>query len=101
MKPDGGDIRFSIDDRGLVILDHGVVLDIDTTSTMIFVKIPSIPAGTNVSIYMFFGNPSATTPSTTITSNISKFVTIILVCQFHTRGGSFWFLLCFCLVGLV
>lgn len=58
MEPDGSDIRFSADgccDPLCYYIESGI----NTASTEIWVRVPSIPAGTTTEIFMFFGNPGA------------------------------------------
>lgn len=58
MRPDGGDIRFTDSDETTQI-HYWIESGVNTDSTKIWVKVPSIPAGTNA-IYVHYGNPSAT-----------------------------------------
>src|SRR3989304_6688201 len=60
MKTDGGDIRFAEDVDGAFLLNYWIESDINTLSTKVWVTVPSIPASDSVTIYMFYGNPSAT-----------------------------------------
>jgi hypothetical protein len=62
MRSDGGDIRFT-DSDGATLLSYWIEPGtVNTASTKIWVKVPSIPAGTKT-IYMYYGNPSATSQS--------------------------------------
>src|SRR3972149_1251992 len=56
MLPDGGDIRFT-DSNGSSLLNHWIESGINTSSTKIWIKIPSIPTDTKT-IYVYYGNPS-------------------------------------------
>jgi hypothetical protein len=62
MKPDGSDIRFT-DEDGQTQLSYWIESGINTTKTVIWVKVPSIPALSTKTIYMYYGNPSATSQS--------------------------------------
>jgi hypothetical protein len=61
MRTDCGDIRFT-DSDGATLLKYWVESGCNTTSTKIWVKVPSIPAGSKT-IYVYYGNPSATSQS--------------------------------------
>ena len=60
MRSDGGDIRFA---DGATLLNYWVESGINTASTKIWVKVPSIPASSTKTIYVYYGNPSATSLS--------------------------------------
>ncbi len=62
MRSDGGDIRFT-DSDGSTQLNYWIESGINTTSTRIWVKVPSIPASSTKTIYVYYGNPSATSVS--------------------------------------
>jgi hypothetical protein len=62
MRSDGGDIRFTGSD-GVTLIDYWVESGINTTSTRIWVEVPSIPASGSTTIYIYYGNPSATSLS--------------------------------------
>ncbi len=62
MRSDGGDIRFT-DSDGSTLLNYWIESGINTTSTRIWVKVPSIPASSTKTIYVYYGNPSATSVS--------------------------------------
>jgi hypothetical protein len=64
LQADGGDLRFSATQGGLVFLDHYVASGVNTASTVIFVRTPAIPASGSSVIYMFHGNPIAADTST-------------------------------------
>ncbi|HEY3249978.1 MAG TPA: DUF2341 domain-containing protein [Ignavibacteria bacterium] len=61
MKADGGDIRFA--DSLCNLLSYFVQSGINTTGTIIWVKISSLPANGTRIIYMFYGNPAGTSQS--------------------------------------
>jgi len=62
MRSDCGDIRFVSQD-GSTKLPYWIESGINTPSTVIWVKIPLIPASGTIVIYMYYGNPSATSES--------------------------------------
>lgn len=55
MQPDGDDIRFT-DSDGLTLLPYYIISGINTNNTRIYVRVPSIPANNNHTIYMYYGN---------------------------------------------
>ncbi len=61
MQPDGDDIRFTQSD-GISEIPYWIESGIDTTSTIVWVKMPSIPSGDSA-IYMYYRNPDASTAS--------------------------------------
>jgi hypothetical protein len=62
MRTDCGDIRFT-DSDGTTSLNYWLESGCNTTSTTIWVKVPSIPASSTKTIYVYYGNPSATSQS--------------------------------------
>jgi len=62
MRSDAGDIRFFDSDQS-TLLGYWIESGINTASTVIWVKIPSIPASSSKKIYMVYGNPSLTSAS--------------------------------------
>jgi hypothetical protein len=61
MQSDGDDIRFMA--PGFTPLAYWVDSGMNTTQSKIWVSVPSIPAHGAVTIYMYYGNPSATSRS--------------------------------------
>lgn len=61
MKADGGDIRFT-DSDGTTLLNYWIESGINTASTKIWVKVPSVPTG-ETTIYMYYGNLAAASDS--------------------------------------
>ena len=59
MKSDGSDIRFATDCNKQNTLAHFVESGMNTTSSKIWVMLPSLNANATYSINMFFGNPAA------------------------------------------
>ncbi|MEM0242929.1 MAG: DUF2341 domain-containing protein [Candidatus Aenigmatarchaeota archaeon] len=62
MRNDCGDIRF-IDSDGSILLNYWIESGCNTTNTRIWVKVPNIPANSQKTIYLYYGNPSATSMS--------------------------------------
>ena len=61
MRSDCGDIRFTDESNNLI--PYWVESGINSANTKIWVKVPSIPALGTATIYMYYGNPSATSES--------------------------------------
>ncbi|RLF14324.1 MAG: hypothetical protein DRJ97_06460 [Thermoprotei archaeon] len=61
-KDDGGDLRFT-DEDGLTLLSYWVERWSSGGESIVWVKVPAIPAGGSKTIYMYYGNPSATSQS--------------------------------------
>lgn len=58
MKADGGDIRFT--NAAGVALPHWIVNNtLNTSNTEIWVNVDNIPPGSNIDIFLFYGNSSA------------------------------------------
>jgi hypothetical protein len=62
MKPDFSDLRFS-DSDGVTLIPYWTQEYTPSLSAIIWVKIPNIPALGTTTIYMYYGNPSATSSS--------------------------------------
>jgi len=63
MQNDGRDIRFGTACDGASPIAYWVEGYLNTDSTKIWVKIPAIPGNDSLMVYMFFGNPAATSNS--------------------------------------
>ncbi|MCH8902491.1 MAG: DUF2341 domain-containing protein [Bacteroidetes bacterium] len=59
MNTDGSDIRFIQDCTDSIFLDYYIQSYLNTDSTVIWVRVPSIPASDSTTIYMLYGNSSA------------------------------------------
>lgn len=59
MQASGNDIRFAKDCKGLSLYNYWIESGINTASTVIWVKVDSIPAGNAHRIFFFSGNSSA------------------------------------------
>lgn len=74
LNADGSDLRFYSDSCLTTTLTHWVESGINTTSTLVWVLVPSIPANSVTKIYMGYGDPlavntsnfSATFPNATV-----------------------------------
>jgi len=62
MRSDCGDIRFT-DSDGTTLLSYWIESGINTANTRIWVKVPSIPGSATKTIYVYYGNPNATSAS--------------------------------------
>jgi hypothetical protein len=62
MQADFDDIRFT-DNDGTTLIDHWLETKTDSTSATFWVEVPSIPASSNKTIYMYYGNSGASTAS--------------------------------------
>lgn len=62
MRNDGGDIRFTRAD-GTTKIPYYLESGINTSSTRIWVNVPFIPANGKTTIYMYYGNSTATSES--------------------------------------
>jgi len=61
-RRDGGDIRFTSDD-GITLLPYWIEKWVQGGDSILWIKIPEIPANGQVKIYMYYGNPSASSLS--------------------------------------
>lgn len=59
MRSDCGDMRFT-DSDGTTSLNYWIESGCNTTTTKVWVKVPSIGASATKSVYMYYGNASAT-----------------------------------------
>ena len=64
MMSDCRDIRFT-DSDGQTPLPYWIESGVNTASTLVWVKVPSIPASSTKTIYMYYGNPLATSGTVT------------------------------------
>ena len=60
MRADAGDLRFGPDLAGSSFYPYWIESGIDTASTVVWVAVPSLPASTASTVYVYFGNASAT-----------------------------------------
>ena len=68
MDANGNDIRFKSNCLG-ANLNYWIESGINTASTLIWVRIDTLPAGSAKNIFMFYGNPSASAVSSLATFN--------------------------------
>ncbi len=66
MQADGADIRFT--DCSCGVLPHWIESGLNTPTTRVWVRIPSLPANSTITIYMYYGNPAA--PDVSNASNV-------------------------------
>ncbi|MCW3102653.1 MAG: hypothetical protein JWO09_1093 [Bacteroidetes bacterium] len=59
MQASGDDIRFGKDCAGITMLNYWIESGMNTASTVIWVKIDTLPANGTIPLYMFYGNPIA------------------------------------------
>ncbi|NTW31103.1 MAG: DUF2341 domain-containing protein [Bacteroidetes bacterium] len=69
MLATGNDIRFTDNDQ-CTLLSYWIESGINTTSTVIWVNIPSIAASSSKTIYMYYGNASAVSASSALNTKI-------------------------------
>jgi hypothetical protein len=62
MRSNCGDIRFT-DSDGSTLLNYWLESGCNSANTKIWVKVPSIPASSTKTIYVYYGNPSAASAS--------------------------------------
>ncbi len=62
MRPDCGDIRFT-DSDGKTLLDYWIESGCNSANTRIWVKVPYLTAGLKRTIYIYYGNSTATSIS--------------------------------------
>ncbi|MBP7167608.1 MAG: DUF2341 domain-containing protein [Bacteroidia bacterium] len=63
MNPDGSDIRFATDCSGNNVLNYWIESGINTSNTLIWIKLDSLNALETKTIFMFYGESSATAVS--------------------------------------
>lgn len=63
MMPQGEDIRFSMDTCGATLINYWIESGINTSSTVIYVEVPSLAASTQDTVMMFYGNNTASAAS--------------------------------------
>jgi hypothetical protein len=79
MKPDCSDIRVT-SSNGSTLLNHWVEEGCNTTSTKIWVKVPSLPNG-NTTIFIYYGNAAASSTSSIANTFINNSI-------FHVTGAN-------------
>lgn len=66
MNANGDDIRFGKDCAGTTLFNYWIESGMNTPTTVIWVKIDSLPASGTMQFYMFYGNASATAASAVV-----------------------------------
>ena|GEM_PF-4021920 len=69
LQNDCDDLRF-IDSDGSTLLSYWIERGCNTSSTKIWVRLPSVPASTNYTFYMYYGNSSAVSAQESWTGNL-------------------------------
>lgn len=64
LRADAADLRFGVDSAGATLMDYYVESGANTASTVVWVKLPSLPASTTTAFFLFGGNPVASSAST-------------------------------------
>lgn len=64
MNADASDLRFATDFAGTDPISYWIESGVDTASTVVWIKVPSLPASSDTGIWLFSGNPLATSEST-------------------------------------
>lgn len=79
MAAGAADLRFGADAAGSTLLDYWIESGAGTASTVVWVKLPTLPASGTLTIYMFSGNAAAASASTInvfdFTSNLANSAT--------------------------
>src|SRR5690606_10804673 len=63
MQANGSDIRFSLSDDCCTEIPYFIESGINTTNTVIWIRIPQLPANNSYEIFMLYGNPNASSNS--------------------------------------
>jgi len=64
LRADAADLRFGTAASGGTLMDYYIESGVNTASTVVWVKVPSIPASATTAFFIFGGNPAATSAST-------------------------------------
>jgi hypothetical protein len=64
LQPDADDLRFGNDSLGTTLYPYWIDSGVNTSSTIVYVRVPSIPANGTVTVHMYDGNPAATAGTT-------------------------------------
>lgn len=91
MAAGAADLRFGADAAGSTLLDYWIESGAGTASTVVWVKLPTLPASGTLTIYMFSGNAAAASASTInvfdFTSNLANSATN-QVSNFNAGGAN-------------
>jgi hypothetical protein len=86
LRADGGDLRFGSDQQGTTLYNYYLESGINTATTVVWVKLGTLPASSSIRIYMYTGNPGASSASTVNVFNYTNAVTNSATSQ--VTGGS-------------
>lgn len=64
LQADAADLRFGTAASGGTLMDYYIERGVNTASTVVWVKVPTIPALATTAFFIFSGNPAATSAST-------------------------------------
>ena len=64
LQPDADDLRFGNDTAGTTLYPYWIDSGVNTSSTIVYVRVPSIPANGTVTVHMYDGNPAAAAGTT-------------------------------------
>ncbi|MGA8810683.1 MAG: DUF2341 domain-containing protein [Thermoanaerobaculia bacterium] len=64
LQPDADDLRFGNDAAGTALYPYWIDSGVNTSSTIVYVRVPSIPANGTVTVHMYDGNPAAAAGTT-------------------------------------
>jgi len=64
MNADASDLRFATDFEGTDAISYWIESGVDSASTVVWLKVPSLPASSDTGIWLFSGNAAATSEST-------------------------------------
>ena len=67
LRADAADLRFGTAASGGTLMDYYIERGVNTASTVVWVKVPSIPASATTAFFIFSGNPAAASASTVAT----------------------------------
>ncbi|MEM4773003.1 MAG: DUF2341 domain-containing protein [Nanoarchaeales archaeon] len=88
MRSDCGDIRFT-DSDGITLLNYWIEPNTcNTENTRIWVKVPYIPASSTKTIYLYYGNPEATSLSNVKDVFIREIDGLVLYLPFDEGSGT-------------
>ncbi len=87
MNSDCSDLRFT-DSDGTTFLNYWIETGCNTASTLVWVKIPSVPASSTKTIYEYYGNSSATAVSSTTNTFVSDIPNLALAYRFDEASGN-------------
>ncbi|MEM5824432.1 MAG: DUF2341 domain-containing protein, partial [Candidatus Aenigmatarchaeota archaeon] len=88
MRNDCGDIRFT-DSDGITLLNYWIEPNTcNTNNTRIWVKVPYIPANSNKTIYLYYGNSEATSLSSVKDVFIREIDGLVLHLTFDEEEGT-------------